>query len=92
MSDDGFTDRVMSRLPARTYARRSLPRALILGGAATLGTLLAVMSPAARRIAAMVGEVLASRDTLTAHTTTVIVLGAIAVVLVGTGAQIATSE
>lgn len=89
MSDDGFTDRVMTRLPAR---RRPLPRALVLGGAATLGTLLAVLSPGTRRIAAMVHEVLASPGAITSHMTTAIVLAAIAIVLVGTGAQIATNE
>jgi hypothetical protein len=89
MTDDGFTDRVMSRLPPR---RPPLPRVLVLGGAATLGTVLAALSPGATRIAAMVSEVLSSRAALTTHTTTAIVLAAIAVVLVGTGAQIATNE
>jgi hypothetical protein len=85
MSDDGFTDRVMTRLPPR---RRPVPRALVLGGAAMLGTLIAALSPGSRRIAAMMQEVLASREALTTHTTTVLVLAAI----VGAGAQIATPD
>lgn len=85
--DDGFTDRVLERLPPQ---RRPVPRALVIGLAAMLGTILTTLL-ASEQIGRMLGEVTTAKPSL-ALLPTALVLASIIAVLVGSSVQVASQE
>lgn len=87
--DDGFTERVMCRLPP---ARRPAPRALVVALAAAAGTLATALSPAWRWLGAACESVASAHDAATIAAPTTIVLVAIVVTLVGSSLQVASQE
>lgn len=87
LDDEGFTGRVLERLPPQ---RRPVPRALIIGLAATLGTVVTTLF-ARSEIATMLQALTSSKPSLAIVPTALVAL-AILVVLVGSSVQVASQD
>src|SRR5829696_6439363 len=85
VSDGGFTDAVMSRLPA---PRRRAPRTAVLLGAGAMGTAMVLASPATAQLWHLWLSVRTAEHGLTALVTLMCLL----LVLVGSGVQAAFGE